>query len=249
MRDYLIKQKGIVPAIALTFSLCIYAPLELFFLNREEFWFGLSDLTKMMILPTTLFFLLLLISYKALKGEKRNKVSVLLSVLTFCAYLQGNFIGIKVGVLNGADIVWMKYLPKMIFNLFIWLCIIIISLMIYAKKVNLYRAFIYVSGIILGIQLITISVLLFQNISEDVGKTTDTVAFTDRGLYATDSEDNTLVFVLDMFDAEYFDRIIANEPEWTDILDGFTLYDNCTGTYSTTSYSITHLYTGKMFYK
>lgn len=248
MHTFLIKQKGIVPVIALAFALCIYAPLELFFLNRGEFWFDLVDMTKVILLSFVLALLLLLIPYVFINNEKRKIVTVIISTLTFCVYLQGNFIGIKVGVMNGADIAWRQYLPKMIFNLLIWLCAIIVGLISYAKKTKLFNIFIYVSGIVFGIQLITISVLLFQNITENNPNTRQTVAFTDKGLYTTDTEDNTLVFVLDMFDAEYFDSILANEPEWADILNGFILYDNYTGTYSTTSYSMAHLYTGEMFY-
>ena len=51
-----------------------------------------------------------------------------------------------------------------------------------------------------------------------------------------------------MFDDEYMKEILSDEPALKENLDGFTYFDNFSGSYSTTVYSIAHLATGKNFY-
>ncbi len=248
MKESMAKYKGIISVVALAFEVSLYAPLESFFLNRDEFWFKLGDLILATIPVFLCLVVLLLILYVFLKNRIREIYSVILAIITLIIYLQGNFLGLKVGVMNGADIAWKDYLPRMVLNLFVWVILLLIGLSIYIKRTRIYRAFLILSGIVFGIQMITVSVLMIQYFETKASADDEIVTFTNKGLYTADSEDNTVVFVLDMFDADYFDRILENEPEWGDILDGFTLYDNYTGTYSTTSYSMAHLYTGNRFY-
>lgn len=240
------KIKEYISPIALAFAFCIYAPIEIYVLNKSEFWFGISDMCGMVIITMLLVFAVVSIPYLLLKGIGREIYNVIVSTVTICVYIQGNFIGLKVGVMNGADIAWKEYLPQMVINLMIWMAIILAAVYIYTKNKVINRICPNITAVILGIQIITLSVLLFQY-RQTEQRDTEITTLTDKGLYSTSKEDNIIVFILDMFDADYFDKILEDEPEWGEKLEGFTLYRNCTGTYSTTSYSLAHIYTGRIF--
>lgn len=248
MSNILSKQKSIVVLVALVFEMCVYAPIEIFLLNRDEFWFGLEDLIGIIALVFAIFFVIFLLPFLFLDTKKRVIYTYISAMIALCMYIQGNFLCLKVGVMNGADIAWKNYLTQMIINLLIWFFALTVGLLLFYKCKKIYNVFLFLSVMILGIQIITLSALVVRYQNIDNNRIKEKSLFTDKGLYVADSGDNTIVFVLDMFDADYFDILLQNEPEWADMLDGFVLFDNCTGTYSTTSYSMSHLYTGKLFY-
>lgn len=140
MKESIAKYKGIISVVALAFEVSLYAPLESFFLNRDEFWFKLGDLILATIPVFLCLVVLLLIPYVFFKNRVREIYSVILAIITLIIYLQGNFMGLKVGVMNGADIVWKDYLPRMVLNLFVWVILLLIGLSIYIRRTRLYRA-------------------------------------------------------------------------------------------------------------
>ena len=240
--------KDIIAIVPVVFAICIYAPIEIFIMNKNEFWFGLGDIMRVILIVTLVCCATLLIPILLLKRKATDIYTTVLSVLTLCIYIQGNFVGIRVGVMNGADIEWSLYLLRMFINLLAWIVLFTLFLVLCYKKEMVRRIILNVAVIIFGIQIFTLTGLLVQYCRSEKEDKSITSTYTDENLYTVNKDDNVIIFILDMFDAEYFDTILTNNPQWSEQLDGFVLYDNFSGTYSTTTYSLAHLYTGKMFF-
>ena len=69
----------------------------------------------------------------------------------------------------------------------------------------------------------------------------------DQGVYEVSKDKNVIVFVLDMFDENYFKEIFRENPWCAEELDGFTFFRNATCGYSTTGGSIPFMLTGEYY--
>ena len=243
-----VNKYDVVLILATSFFLFIYAPLEIIINNIGEFWFGISSALAICISVCIVLFILLVVYFGLVKNKRLLGASrvILLSIL-LSTFLQGDFLNINFGVLNGADVEWKKYLGRMILDLVVWAVILIVVAYTYCKKKKLFQSIQLATAVlILGISIITISVLLIQCKASNK-KATDSIVLTNDGLFDTTTNDNIVVFVLDMFDNDYMTQLLETKPDLYRELDGFVFFDNFSGTYSTTKYSMAHLYTGSMF--
>lgn len=87
-------------------TLTIFGPMELYLTNSAEFWFDFSDMLKISGLLTTVVGGVLLIIGLALPQKGKRWFSAILFIVTLCMYIQGNFLNIDYGVLDGRTIEW-----------------------------------------------------------------------------------------------------------------------------------------------
>ena len=228
----------------LTFTICIYAPFELYLTNQSEFWFSLSLIWWIPLSVWIVAEVMVLLIGKL--PIKKNLYEALLFSTAVCFYIQGNFLNLDVGVMNGAEIEWKDYSDHIAGNLIIWFVIfaIIISISIY-KKIIFEKVAGITSAFLALIQLVSLVVLLVMSWSGGMAKSTMNFV-SDKNLYEVGTNSNVIVFLLDMYDDEYFKTLLTDDPQLRENLDGFTYFSNHTGSYSTTSYSLSHLSTGRI---
>lgn len=248
MKKFLGKKPLACIILLLGFMSCIYAPYELYLTNRGEFWFQLSLFWWIPLLVGGGAMLLAVCVGMLLRGKAFTVYEALLFAAAICIYLQGNFLNLDVGLMNGAEIEWSQYYGRFLIDA-LFLCAIIVIVIVTAliKNALFEKVAMYVSLFLTAIQLASMVVLLVPVIAS--GKAGGSVDFaSDKGLYEVGEESNIIVFILDMYDDEYFKEILVEEPDIKKELDGFTYFSNFIGSYSTTSYSLAHLSTGKYCY-
>lgn len=243
-----LKERKTLFSVSLLLAvICIYAPFEIYLTNINEFWFGLS---LFWWLPTVVGIGVMVIStfIGVLLNNKSSYIYVtIVFVVSICLYIQGNFLNLRINVLNGSQIEWVEYKRQFIFNCAILLMIAIILIVLLRRK-KLEKYVMYCAIFLSAIQMISLLVLLIPHIDNDDEKVRYTRVVTDKGVYEVGSDSNIIVFILDMFDDAYFKQILDSEPEIKEKFDGFTYFSNFTGSYSTTNYSMALLATGKHFY-
>lgn len=246
-RDLGPEKSLIAIAVFLVFTLCIYAPYELYITNRDEFWFKLCHFWWMPLIYAGILMLIILLAGSFLKGKLLLCYEAVLVAIAFDIYIQGNFLNLDLGVMNGAEILWESYRVHFVIDAFIWVLVIIAALWMGLKKANLFHKVATYASIFLSlIQLVTLIVLLVPVIiDQGIGEQKYWV-LSDKEILEVGEEENVVVFLLDMFDDEYFKEILEKEPELTEELDGFTYFSNSTGSYSATFYSLASLFTGKL---
>jgi len=250
MLKKILKNKTLLCIILfLGFTSCIYAPYELYLINRDEFWFQLSLFWWIPLLVGAGAMLLAICIGMFLKGKLLRLYEVSLFSIGICMYIQGNFLNLDVGVMNGAEVDWSQHYGRFLIDGIVLLAIFT-GLLIIAWKKRLFfkKAAGYISLFMMLMQLVTLIVLLIPVIFPEEADDSSTNFASDKGLYEVGDDSNIIVFVLDMYDDEYFKEILASEPEIKKELDGFTYFSNFTGSYSTTSYALAHLSTGKYCY-
>ncbi len=239
----------IMNTIFLAFTLCIYAPLELYLSNHNEFWFSLSLFYWIPLFFGAIAALAAIILGYNLKGRLAILFEALLFSLGMSSYIQGNFLNLNIGVMNGADVEWAKYQSNFVINAIIWIAIFLIVFTVACKATPHFKKFsFYISTLFTLTQLVSLAALLIPYISSENPSPKASMFVSDRGLYELGEEENIVIFLLDMFDDNYFKSILETEPDIKTELDGFTYFSNFTGSYSTTVFSLAHLSTGKYFH-
>lgn len=247
--DKKINKSLIMNTIFLAFTLCIYAPLELYLSNYHEFWFSLSLFWYIILAFGVVAALIAIIIGYFLKGKLLILYEALLFGLGINAYIQGNFLNLKIGVLNGADIIWEEYHKNFVINAVIWGIIFLIVFVGAWKAAAYFRKIsFYVSTLFTLTQLVSLVVLLCPYISSNNFGAEKEYFISDRGLYELGEDENVVVLLCDMLDDGWFRQVVEQWPEVQTELDGFTCFSNFTGSYSSTAYSLAHLATGKYFY-
>lgn len=224
------------------YTFMIFGPFEIYASNMGFLSFSVKYLIPPMIIVGTGAFLVLSLFLSFLKGKIYNYfVSVVFS-LSVAGYIQGNFINVDHGSLDGTEILWTDYKSEAFFNIMLWAFIIIIPFVIQYFSRKLWKNIIrIVSVILIGAQTVALVVILFTTSFTDVS---DNGFFTREGIYELSQEKNVVVFLLDKFDKRYAERQFELDPELINEFKGFTFYDNFTGSYSRTCPSVTYLLTG-----
>lgn len=224
------------------FMLFMYAPYEMYITNSNEFWFGLKDFLPFLILFCIVIFLIVEIILFFLPSKIADVISLLAFGLGLCTYIQGNFLGIDIGVLNGKFTDYGLYKSYYVRDIIVWFIVLaaILAAYIFIKKycfkvTNSISAFVII--------MLTITGVVLMLSSGNKHKASSSVC-SDENLVTFGSDENVVVFLLDMFDSEYMDSIIEHYPELVEKLDGFTFYRNCTGAYATTDCSLAYLASG-----
>ena len=164
-----------------------------------------------------------------------------------CAWLQYHFLSMDVGVIDGHRVDWSLYHKQMILNAVLWIVILIIILIICNRHAILLEKFEKLIScgfsVMLMISLIT---SMIQNKDTLFTSASETAYLSDMGEFEVSQNGrNIVIFILDMYDETYFREILESGYDLSSF-DGFTYYNNHTGSYSTTKYSIPLLLTGEL---
>jgi len=235
-----------VTSLFFVITLFVFPPYEIYLTNLSEFAFGL-DLFWWIPLVTGLAVMLFLVGLGLLVHLffKRNGsvfYGTFLFAIGMACYVQGNFLSLKIGLLTGIPITWSHYLREITINTALWGSIVfMVLLLLYVFKDRMEKIAKLVCIIFVAMQAVAFGVLLF---SPDTRVTSRAIVST-KGIHEVSSQRNVVVFVLDMFDARYFEQLLEKEPDFKEQFADFTYFSNSVGSGSTTKYSIGALLTGQ----
>lgn len=226
------------------FTVCIFGPLELYLSNYNDFWFQFQDIIIGILITTIVIVAILLIPTILIPSRHIKFYSSVVFSLGVASYLQGNLMMVDYGLLDGREIAWSNYLPWGIVNTMIWLVCLILPIIVICKREKwFYSACKYISYFIVGVQAITLAVLL---VTTPLNSRTN-YYLSDSALYDLSNDENTLVFLLDGFDGAVSDEIFNTGNEFTNKFEDFTYYNNATSVYPTTRSSVGYLLTNQKY--
>lgn len=235
----------LLPGVFFAVTMFIFAPLELYLGNIDEFWFRFSTLLPLLLAMAAAVILISALLLRILPGKASMVAETLIYIITLLLYIQGNYLTINHGTLNGAQIDWSQYSVKYIADGFLWLVVIVASLLLLAKlKGKILSALRVIALIVIGTQVITIGVVGIMGRGAD--DHSHSVYLSKQGEYTVSSSGNTIVFLLDCFDAQVMMDLWEQEPETVEkTFRGFTFYHNMAGGATRTKYAMPYVFTGR----
>ncbi len=237
-------------SLAISFMVCIFAPLEAYYANRTEFWFGFTQILPIVLVVFAVVFCILYLINSFLQ---KTKWSYAIYGFIFCImlyfYIQGNYVPRNYGVLNGVDIDWGSYTAYAITSIVLLLVSLTAGIFICLKvKEKIYSAGRLVCTILILMQLVTIGTLYFQNTTSKQS-TADNMVVTAKDIFELSENNNVIVFVLDTFGTSVMQDMLQTEKadEYRELFSDFTYYPDTLGAYPSTRGAMPQLLTGEWY--
>ena len=212
--------------LLLTVTITVFGPIELYFTNYEEFWFTLKDILIVSIVQMIGCIVIFTVIGLVLRGKARDLYSAILFAVGIALYVQGNYVNIDYGVLNGEAIDWSVYPVYAVLDTLCWILLIVVVIVLWIYKCNWFHKLQgYVSLYIIAVQVISLGILFFTTDVSSVEKSS--YYLSDEGIFEVSAEENVIIFVLDAFDDAYFQEILQEEPgRYKEVFEDFTHFKN-----------------------
>lgn len=231
--------KALLVNVAFSFSVMMFVPFETYLGNTSEFVFGFSSFGYIVAVEFFIYVCLLTMVQLLFKGKGFDIAVSVVFGLTIAAYAQSMFLNGSMQLMTGGDA--ESNLTSGLINLAIWVLIFAAPIVLASVGVKFLKPVITFGCIlIIGMQSVAL-ISLLATVEQPIVKT----RLTEKGLYDVAEKDNVIVFVLDCFDQDNIDKMLAEDPTALDGLKGFTCYDNMTGSYCYTHVAIPHLLSGE----
>ena len=156
---------GFVLSFALSFMLCVYAPLELYITNQSEFWFSIDIMMQPIALLFGYFFAVGFVLFCLLRsiGVLPYRIGLLIGTAALLfLYVQGNFFVSGLPALDGTDFDWSAPSPERVKSIVALLVCIALCTVIFVKfrKTLFDKITLFVSGGLSLMLLLTLTTLL-----------------------------------------------------------------------------------------
>lgn len=247
------RQKRILPGVILSgavgFMFFLYAPLELYFSNKKEFWFDFYTVAPILfvaflavtVLGSVLFFVFALI-------HPRLYQAVLTAgfVAYVASYIQGNYLVKHLPPLDGTNVDWSMYGPERIKCVAVWVVAVVATAAL-IRFLKMERFYSVVKLVCPCVSLMMAVALVSVCIGNNGLEHKKMMQITDDGLYEMSDDTNFVVFLLDAVDARYFTKLLEENSKYQDVFQDFTYYPDTVGAYPFTQMSIPFLFSGEWF--
>ena len=115
------KLKTVVAAIFVTLIFAVFNPLELYYVNRSEFWFDITELLPLILFGGLIVGGVLSVLGVLLRGKVVDMYTNFLIGLGVGFYVQGNFLNTGMQELAGQQVDWCEDGQRLLANCLIWL--------------------------------------------------------------------------------------------------------------------------------
>lgn len=222
-------------------TLTLFAATQMVCDNQEEFWFTWAQMAPGVVrvglwVWGALTLLLAVLPRRAFPWGQ----GVLLG-LGVAALLQGNGLNADYGALNGQAIAWGEYTVYGLINTALWAGILFICLSL--RQWKRFGALCVVLPCLLAVG--EGGWIVYRAAQAPTPQTKTYLS--QAGLYTVGTEENLLVLVLDSVDADQFAQTLAEDPDLSRRLEGFTWYRNAMGLSDPTKYGLPALLTGQAY--
>ncbi len=226
--------KSLLALLLLASTFCIYVPHIIYFSNLAEF---ADPFLQLIYLPTVIALLFALGSAAmcaVLPERLASVVSACLISLSLIAWVQGDFIGIDVGLIDGSQLeLSTHYFETIVYGL------ILASAILMHKHINKHLPIVVMLVLLAQLSITFFHVLFHQKPTEHAPKD-------DNEFELYSKQKNVILIVLDTFGSQVFQQIIDQDPSLTDPLKGFVSYPDTISNYPATKGSMPSMLTGSM---
>ncbi len=234
----------VLPGLLLAFTLCVFAPVDLYCSNADEFWFALGDLAPGLLLAALAVFLLVTAAAVFLPPRASVAFRAVVYAVSFLAYLQGNLLVIDYGTLNGRQIDWQAYTLRYVLDALLWAAVIALFIFLMFRFRKKFRRIVEAAACVLLVtQVVSLGVFFVQG---RAGRGQEANAYLSReGEFTLSEKDNTVVFLLDAFDSHLMADLLESGPDRIgELLPDFTFYPDTVGGAGRTRYAIPYIFSG-----
>lgn len=247
------EMPNIKPAVMLSIATCfmffVYAPIELYLTNKDEFWYDIYILAPIMICVFIIFTgtcIGLFFLVRKCSAKLFNVMVIAMFVVFICSYIQGNYLIKYLPAIDGRQIDWSLYSGGRMESIILW--IIVVAVIVFSLKsfsVKTIHSVIKTVSVLMVLML-TITLVTLCITNHGLENKTNICVTNDKEMeMSTDA--NFIILLLDAADGGAFSDIVVGNEEYEKVFEDFTFYDNTVSAYPHTKYNIPFLLSGMWF--
>lgn len=250
MKDKTILKTAYILSAAVCFMFFLYAPLELYFTNTDEFWYDISVLfpimTGVFIVSAVICILGFLVLYKC-SAKLCRAALIFLFVVFICSYVQGNYLIKYLPVMDGRMIDWDLYAQGGRFQSIVLWIVVIAVVMLLVRILSAKRMYTLMQTVsVCMILLFSVTLITLCASNHGLESKTNLCITTDYELTMSENQ-NFIILLLDGLDGGAFSDVVIGDEKKEAIFDDFTFYDNTMCSYPCTQYNVPYLLSGIRF--
>ena len=242
--------KAILLSITMGVMLCVFEPLQLYFMNLEDYWFDFYNLFPVCMMMGAVLaaasVIALIIAY-LIRPKLGQAAYLLYAVVFLCTYVQGNYLAGNLPVLDGSAVDWGNYAYQRKYTILLWLIVAgVTAVLLYKKKAEFtMRLYHGLTALILAVLVVTCVITgISRNGLIDKGDLTVT---TDHFWSMSQEGQNYVIFLVDSIRGREMNQLLEEDPQVWEALKDFTYYDNTVVGYPLTYYSIYYIMGGDWY--
>lgn len=246
-------RKVIAPAVslslALSFMIFMYAPMELYFENKTEYWFDIRHLFPICLMMFSVMFavsVLFMLVVGLIHEKLYHIVTALYLILYLCTYVQGNYLVSDLPPLDGSLVPWDLYDYQRKYCIILWVVVAAAILLIwkFARTKGLLGCAKWLPAGITAVLAFTLVVVGITNHGFD--RKLSIAASTDYELEMS-TDRNFVIMVVDTVDGGKLEQMLGERPEYSEAMKDFTYYGNAMSMYPYTYFSVPYILSGDRF--
>lgn len=224
------------------FIVIIDFPTEVFLNNASEFSYTLTDeiVSQLALVPylSLAIFVLALLPAKA-----ADYIFVIVSALNVCVYAQYMFFNRYIGQIFGGTYNWKQNPVFSVLSLAFWAVIVASAFLV--KKFLKKKSDLYVlaaSGVVFALLFVSLITTVIKAPEEAFQY--DSFYVSGKEQFTIGKKNNFVLFVIDAVDNSYIKEIMADDPEFFEEYNDFTLFTDTCSVYDLTSHSVPNMILG-----
>lgn len=248
------KRMELKPAVILSAATCfmffLYAPLELYFTNKDEFWYDIWVLFPIMFCVFLLFTAICIIGFSVLYKYARKlfyAAVLFLFILFVCSYVQGNYFISYLPVFDGRMIDWSQYAGVGRTQSVILWCVVTGAVVFLCKKLQTERVYQVIQTISVCMLLLFFVTLSTLCITKHGSESKTNICVTAEHVMEMSKDQNFIILLMDALDGGAFSDMVVGNEGLEGVFEDFTYYDNTVSAYPHTTYNVPFILSGMWF--
>ena len=228
----------------LAFDLLVFVPWSVYFGNSLQISFIFKDFVNLNLLVLTVSIIGGSIVLLLIPPKISDYLVAIIAGLGLCVYAQAMFMNQNLRAMDGFEPVWSEHRIFGIFNLIVWVIILLVPIVLKRVIPSLFAKIISITtGIILFLELLATASMVISA-GPNVWSHTDSYYINGSNQFQLSKEKNVVVFVMDMLDSRFTEKCFEIYPETKEIVKDFIWYKDARSNYTRTFPGLCHELTG-----
>lgn len=241
---------GVLLTVVACFLLLVFAPLEMYALNVDEFTFDsrlfVPNVLKIFVLGLLIGIAVVTLFY-IINKTFYNIFLIVYFICFLITYIQGTYMAGSIPVLDGNPVDWSAFGKQNKATIIVAIIISAVTFMVLKlAKLNGFYKLVDILSVMLVIVLVISIVVEYFGHSADKNKENDRYVSANK-MFEMSEEQNFVILLLDCVDARMMNKLMEENSDYIDLFEDFTYYRNTMSTYPYTTQSIPFVLTGQWY--